>query len=245
MNRRDFIETAALSSIILGLGAQFAGAASEQAVEKAEMPLVIKDGEIVLFQGDSITDAGRLSQKPEGLGHGYTLLTSAWISAAHPERKIQFINRGISGNRVRDLQGRWKADCLDLKPSWISILVGVNDTGRRYDSNDPTSAEVFEQGYRDLLNQARDQLKARFILLEPFLIHVNDRLKAMREDLDPKIEVVHKLAKEYNAKMIPADSLFQEACKFREPAFWAQDGVHPTWAGHTLLTQAWLEAVKE
>lgn len=208
------------------------------------MPLEIKDGEIVLFQGDSITDAGRRDQGPDGMGSGYALLTSAWISAAHPERKINFINRGISGNRVRDLQGRWKEDCLDLKPNWVSIMIGVNDTWRRYDSNDPTTTEAYEAGYRDLLNPVRDQLKARILLLEPFLLHINDNVKAMREDLDPKIEVVHKLAKEYNARLVPLDKLFQKACQHREPAFWAGDGVHPTWAGHALLTQAWLEAVK-
>ncbi len=244
MDRRSFIETAALSSMILGLGAQFTDAANTPTTGRKEMPLAIKDGEIVLFQGDSITDAGRQEQGPEGMGNGYALLTSAWISAAHPERKIKFINRGISGNRVRDLQARWKVDCLDLKPDWVSIMIGVNDTWRRYDSNDPTTAEAYEVGYRDLLNPVRDQLKANIILLEPFLLHVSDKVKAMREDLDPKIEVVHKLAKEFNAKLVPLDQLFQEACKYREPAFWSGDGVHPSWAGHALMSQAWLEAVK-
>lgn len=244
MNRRDFIETAALSAMAAGLSAQYAHGAGAPTTGRKEMPLELKDGDIVLFQGDSITDAGRVPQGPEGMGNGYALLTSAWISAAHPERKIQFINRGISGNRVIDLQGRWKVDCLDLKPAWVSILIGVNDTWRRYDSNDLTTADSFEGGYRDILNQVRDQLKAKIILMEPFLLHISDKIKEMREDLDQKIEVVHRLAKDYNAKLVPLDQLFQEACKYREPVFWAGDGVHPTWPGHALMTQAWIEAVK-
>ncbi|MCG3197694.1 MAG: SGNH/GDSL hydrolase family protein [Candidatus Omnitrophica bacterium] len=207
------------------------------------MTLNIQDGETVLFQGDSITDAGRDRENGDSLGGGYAMMIASWLSAAHPERKTTFLNRGISGNRVVDLKGRWRSDCLDLKPDWVSILIGVNDTWRRYDSNDPTSTEDYERGYRDLLDQVSKQLKAKLILLEPFLLHVSPEVKRMREDLDPKIEVVRKLAKEYQTRLIPTDVLFSEACAHRPADFWAADGVHPTPAGHALIAQAWIRAV--
>ena len=116
----------------------------------------IEEQAIVLFQGDSITDAGRIRQDPNDLGRGYAMLVAAWFSASYPERHVRFINRGIGGNRARDLRTRWKSDCLDLQPTWVSILIGINDTWRRYDSHDPTAAHEFEDNYRAILQHLRD-----------------------------------------------------------------------------------------
>jgi Lysophospholipase L1 and related esterases len=198
----------------------------------------------VLFQGDSITDTGRDRQNPEDLGSGYAMLAAAWFQALYPERNVHFVNRGIGGNRVEDLLERWQADCLDIRPTWISVLIGINDTWRRYDSNDPTSAQEYEDSYRTLLERTRKTLNARLILCEPFVLPVPaDRIK-WREDLDAKIAVVRRLALEYHAIYVPFDGLFAQAATQREPAFWAADGVHPSAAGHALMAQAWLRAVK-
>jgi len=98
-------------------------------------PSIEKDS-IVLFQGDSITDAGRLAAGNSPLGHGYVNYAASWFSALHPSLNVSFHNRGVSGERVKDLLARWNADCIALKPDWVSILVGINDTWRRYDSNE-------------------------------------------------------------------------------------------------------------
>ncbi len=206
------------------------------------MSLLIKDNAVVLFQGDSITDAGRSREDDAQLGAGYPSMTSAWFSAMYPEKNVRFINRGISGNRVKDLCARWQPDCIGLKPDIVSILIGINDTWRRYDSNDPTSAEAYEKGYREILTTTSD-LGARIIILEPFVLPVPaDRMK-WREDLDPKIDAARRLAREFKAIYVPLDGVFAQAAAVREPAFWAADGVHPTPAGHALISQAWLKAV--
>ena len=203
----------------------------------------IQAGQSVLFQGDSITDAGRSRENPAELGRGYPHLVAAWFGMLQPELRVRFLNRCISGNRARDLQSRWQADCLDLKPDWVSILIGINDTWRRFDRQDPTAAADFAASYRDILRRTQDALQARLILLEPFVLpHPADR-KAWREDLDPKIAVVRELALEFNAVYIPLDGLFAAAAARREPSFWAADGVHPTPSGHALIARAWLEAV--
>lgn len=207
------------------------------------MKLLLKENQTVLFQGDSITDAGRSRQKDEELGYGYANYIAAWFSARYPEMKVRFINRGISGHRVKDLQARWDADCIDLKPSWVSILIGVNDCWRRYDSNDPTSAAEFEKGYRELLSRVKKNTNAEIILCEPFVLPYPEDRKAWREDLDPKIHVVRSLSREFNALYIPYDGIFAQACAKREPAFWAADGVHPTQAGHAMMADAWLRTV--
>ncbi|WP_054956329.1 SGNH/GDSL hydrolase family protein [Paenibacillus dakarensis] len=203
----------------------------------------LRKGDIVLFQGDSITDAGRDRNHPNDLGKGYALMTAGLVGAAHPEMNITFLNRGISGNRVKDLQARWQEDCLDLKPTWVSVYIGINDCWRRYDHQDPTSVEQFKEGYRDLLNQTKDKLDAKLILLEPFVLpHPVDR-KAWREDLDPKIAAVRELAAAFEALLVPLDGLFAAAAARREPAYWASDGVHPSPAGHALIANAWMETM--
>jgi lysophospholipase L1-like esterase len=238
MDRRFFLQAAAVGTASIPFSGQ-TWAANEPG------KIQIQDGHTVLFQGDSITDSGRSREDDSKLGGGYAMMTSAWISAQHPERKIQFLNRGISGNRVVDLEARWKEDCLDLEPDWVSILIGVNDTWRRYDRNDPTTAEAYEEGYRDLLKQIQGHLNANVILCEPFLLHVSEKVSQMRQDLDPKIEGVRKLAAEFDAGFLPLDTIFKEAVEHRPPDFWAKDGVHPTPAGHALISQAWIEAVSE
>ena len=145
---------------------------------------------------------------------------------------------------MKDLKARWKEDCLDIEPDWVSILIGINDCWRRYDRNDPTSVEDFENGYRDILTRTANETNARLILCEPFVLPVPEDRKAWREDLDPKIHVVRQLAREFNAIYIPLDGIFAAASVKREPAFWAADGVHPTSAGHALIAMEWLKAIE-
>lgn len=199
---------------------------------------------VVLFQGDSITDAGRGWDNPVGMGQGYAMMAAAFFQSRYAEAGVTFINRGVGGSRVKDLQARWQQDCLDLKPTIVSIMIGINDVWRRYDSNDPTPVEKFEEGYRDILMQIRRNLDAQIILLEPFVLpHPEDR-KLWREDLDPKIQVVRTLAREYGTAFVPLDGIFAQACTRQVPEYWAVDGVHPTAAGHALIAQAWLETAE-
>lgn len=198
----------------------------------------------ILFQGDSVTDAGRSRTDDAELGYGYPMFVEAWLSAAYPNHKITILNRGISGNRAIDLEQRWTEDCIKLQPDVVSIFIGINDTWRRYDSNDPTSTEEFEQHYRTLLDRVKQQTKAHIVLIEPFMLPVQPEQAAWREDLDPKIQVVRRLAQQYQATLVPMDVLFTEAAAHKAAAYWASDGVHPTNAGHSLIAQAWLRAVK-
>jgi len=194
----------------------------------------------VLFQGDSVTDCGRSRYDDSYLGEGYVMMAAASFTAQYPRRQVQFLNRGVSGNRVRDLEARWEEDCLALQPDWVSILIGINDTWRRYDRYDPTSVEAFTTAYRAML-EATIARGIRVIICEPFLLPVSRKQLAWREDLDPKIEAIRQLAQEYHAWLIPLDGLFAQAATQGKPAFWAPDGVHPSPAGHALIAQAWIE----
>ena len=136
------------------------------------MTPIFQENEVVLFQGDSITDALRDRRDGASLGFGYAAMAAAWFSTLYPQKRVTFLNRGISGNRVKDLLGRWEEDCIALKPDWVSILIGINDCWRRFDSNDPTSVEEYEAGYRRLLTEVKEKTKAGLILCEPFVLPV-------------------------------------------------------------------------
>lgn len=197
----------------------------------------------VLFQGDSITDCNRSRENLSCMGFGYAMFIASRYLAKHPEYPVEFINRGISGDRCCDLKARWDDDCIEVLPDLVSILIGINDVGRRYNCNEPTSVELFADIYHDILTKTVERTEAGLVLMEPFVLPISDEHNRWREDLDPKIQVVRALAREFNAALIPLDGLFAQAVTRREPKFWSADGVHPTFEGHALIAQAWLDAV--
>jgi len=197
----------------------------------------------VLFQGDSITDAGRARDQFDSLGQGYAMIAAAWYNATYPEHKVRFLNRGISGNRSCDLVTRWDADCIALKPDIVSIMIGINDTWRGVDSNMPTTAEQFKSNYRAILQATTERLAARIIILEPFLLVNQPNYAAMRADLNAKIDAIMSLTNEFNVTYIALDGIFQGACGRAPATHWSGDGVHLTAAGNALVAQTWLQCI--
>lgn len=201
---------------------------------------MLKNKSTVLFQGDSVTDAGRSRTSNELLGEGYPFHVRNLLDSKYPDLEVNILNRGISGNRAIDLLARWDEDCLRLKPDYVSILIGVNDTWRRYDQNDPTAPDMFKERLKAIIEKTLDNTCTQILLLNPFLLDVNAGIIAMREDLSFKQDAVAALAKEYKAAFLDLDKIFTKAAKEKPPAFYAEDGVHPTQAGHLLIAEEWL-----
>ncbi len=199
----------------------------------------------ILFQGDSITDCGRSRETKnpnEALGGGYAMLTASRLLASKPE-KYEVYNRGISGNRVVDLYARWKIDALNLKPDLISILIGVNDTWHHFGANNGVEVPRYERVYRELLQWTKTELPdVKLVLCEPFVLLCG----AVKEDWIPEIkgrrEVVRKLADEFDTVFVPFQEIFDRAARNTSPEYWLRDGVHPTYAGHQIMSDAWLES---
>ncbi|WP_030238070.1 GDSL-type esterase/lipase family protein [Streptomyces sp. NRRL S-350] len=206
------------------------------------MPLTLPLDATVLFQGDSITDAGRRRHVPADLGDGYAALAARRLLAAHPG--VTVLNRGVAGDRVADLRARWEEDTLAHGPDLLSIMVGVNDTLRRDDAGQSASPGAWEEDYRSLLLAAVSRGETRLVLIEPFLVPVAAQQWAWREDLDPRIGVVRRLAAEFDAQLLAADGLLNQAARSAgRPELVAFDGVHPTPFGHRVLADAWCALV--
>lgn len=194
-------------------------------------------GSKVLFYGDSITDWFRDKEDGEDLGHGYAARVAGAYRALFGEG-VRFINRGVSGNRIGDLLARYEDDVLSIRPDVISILIGVNDTWRRYDRNDPTPADIFEERYFQLLQNIRTDLPdCRILMVEPFLLHEPGDRWQWHEDLDPKRLAVCRLAQKYADWYLPMQAVFtEEIIRTRcSESSLLYDGVHPTEKGQALI----------
>ena len=205
---------------------------------------IFDDKAIILFQGDSITDCDRDYQRADSMGDGYPAKISAIYHALF-DQNVTFINKGVSGDRCRNLLERYEKDILAVKPDYLSILIGINDTWRRYDSNDPTSGEQFEKEYRELLTKVRKDLpQTKLILMEPFLLYTRPEEYGWREDLYEKADAVPRLAKEFGALYVPLQGMFDQlVCGGAAPVDLSEDGVHPTSLGHSHMAMAWLRAI--
>lgn len=196
----------------------------------------------ILFQGDSITDAGRGRDNPHILGSGYANYAAELIKMTFDYKDFEFINLGISGNKAEDLKARWQEDAVDIQPDIISILIGINDTWHRAGEQNWMDNQYFEDCYRFILNELKQKTNAKIIILEQFLLSVPDK-EFFRVDLDPKIQIVRKLAREYADVFVPLDGLFAAASVQQEPAYWAGDGVHPSGEGAKFIARHYLEAI--
>ena len=204
----------------------------------------------VLFQGDSITDAGRSRETTlppnAGLGVGYPLFIAGRALNVLADRDLSFYNRGISGNRVVDLYARWKVDALNLSPDVISILIGVNDTWHEFGSNNGVEVDRYEKIYRMLLAWTRERLpQVKIVLCEPFVLPIGAVGEAWLPEIAARQQVVKGLVEEFKTVFVPLQQMFDEALERAPAAHWLADGVHPTPAGHVLIADAWLATAGE
>lgn len=198
----------------------------------------------ILFQGDSVTDAGRDRSDPHDMGNGYPRYASAMIQDSFPDTEFEFVNLGISGNRTEHLVERMEADFIEIQPDIVSILIGVNDVWHHYAFEYvETTDEQFESNYRTLLDAIKSRTNARILMIQPFLLETVDPAKQeLCEELARKQAIVKKLADEYADAYLPLGEVLHSMTE-EEPAYYAADGVHPTPDGACCIGEAYLGAI--
>jgi lysophospholipase L1-like esterase len=209
--------------------------------------MLLRDGDLVLFQGDSITNAFRMPDEVNNayqLGAGYAMIAAAQLLRDHPAAGWRFANRGVSGQSVPDLLARWKADCLDLAPDVLSLLVGINDCVGHLQGERDRDPASFERGCRELLARLRAaKPSARFVLGEPFALECGIIGRAHRQALAGRQATVRAIAAEFGAVFVPYQAAFDDACRRAPPEYWIYDGIHPTAPGFSLMARLWIERV--
>ena len=199
----------------------------------------------ILFQGDSITDAGRDKRNYHNLGNGYPKFAAEALRAACPETDFEFINFGISGNRTSQLFDRLYDDAIAFQPDVISILIGVNDIWHRYSASRIATTDLqIETNYRAILERLKKETNAKIVILAPYVLDA-ETADYLKEDLARILVIIRKLAEEYADAFIPLDVLFDEAMKTQpEPLYYSSDGVHPNANGAAFIGRLYAEAVK-
>lgn len=202
----------------------------------------------ILFQGDSITDAGRARDNDVNVGTGYPLLVKAALGLEAPG-EYEFFNRGISGNRIVDLYARIKRDIINLKPDVMSILIGVNDVWHEYsDSPNGVDADKYFKIYDMLITEVKEALpEIKIIIMEPFTLKARateEKWDIFRPETEKRANMAKKIAEKHGLKFIPLQGGFDKLCEKAEPSYWLGDGVHPTPMGHEFIKNEWIKAFK-
>jgi len=246
INRRRFLWRSMWG---MGLGLSWPAVHPFAAPHAGRTPHGADDGPVIVFQGDSITDAGRSKEdqppnQAHSLGNGYVGLVAAHVLGERAGAGWQCYNRGISGNKVFQLAERWEEDCLNLEPDVLSILIGVNDFWHTLTHGYEGTVEVYERDYRALLDRTRTaRPDVALIIGEPFVLRGGS---AISDDWFPAFDAyrmaAQRVADDYGAAWIPYQSLFDAALEKASVEHWAPDGVHPAPAGNHLMAEAWLDA---
>jgi lysophospholipase L1-like esterase len=220
------------------------------------MATCLKDGETILFIGDSITDCGRRDERFRPIGSGYVSFVRDFLVVREPEKKINVINTGIGGNTIEDLRNRWIDDAISHKPDWLSIKIGINDCHRWMmdkKENVLQSPEKFEEIFIEVLDATSNLLPdARLLLIDPFYtsLDIDSGLDSFRgkinKVLPEYIDVIDRMAKAYNARQVKTDDIFREHFKNNHPGvYFANEPVHPNQTGHMLIAESVYSVLEE
>lgn len=211
--------------------------------------MLFEENTKLVMIGDSITDAGRKYSAGErwqnSFGHGYVSIVNELIMLTYPEKKIRIVNKGINGNTIRDMKARWQEDVLALKPDWLSIMIGINDVLRFYDTllvlENRISGDEFRETYDEIVSQVKPNLSG-LIIMSPYIIEPDEN-DIMRRHLSRYAAISKEIADKYGAVFIDTQKSFDELCKVNYSTALSLDRIHPNTVGHMILAEAFLDAV--
>lgn len=243
MDRRKFLKNSIVAGLSIGLSNKLLFAT--EANESFEQKVILKKNDIILFQGDSITDCYRQRMDAKvndskSLGIGYVLYTATMLLAHNPSLNLQIYNRGISGDRTDNLLERWDEDCLQMKPTILSLLVGVNDYLHTLKYGYNGTVLKFRDNYIKILDSTISKFpNIRLVIGEPFYIHSSQEMPEKWKKFIEYQEIVAELSAKYNAVFIPYQKEFDNLCRNSGVKYWTPDSIHPGLPGRFFMAQIW------
>jgi lysophospholipase L1-like esterase len=247
-SRRSFLKKAALGTLA---AVSIPEIISASIPKNSKKKLQLLKDQTILFQGDSITDAGRNREdtgfnNSRPLGSGYAFLIAAQLLEEYAELNLKIFNKGISGNKVYQLAERWDKDCLELKPDVLSIMIGVNDFWHKLNGNYNGTIEIYRNDYIALLERTKKALpNVKLVICEPYAV---PGVKAVDDKWFPDFyeyqKAAHEIAERFGAIFVPFQKVYDEAIKRAPASYWTGDGVHAALPGAQLMAEAWTEVIK-
>ena len=196
----------------------------------------------ILFQGDSITDAGRDKRNYHHLGLGYPKFAAQILCEKYPDVDFEFINFGISGNRTSQLFDRLYVDCIEFQPDIVSVLIGINDVWHRYGASKIATTDAqLELNYKCILERLKNETSAKILMLQPFT--EGEDQAHMRPDVERIKPIVNSLAEKYADAYIPLDDLMHADENYGTEHYFTKDGVHPNPTGAAFIAKYYVEAI--
>ena len=211
--------------------------------------MLLTAGDHIVFTGDSVTDAGRGRPVGEGLhagvGTGYVRQIENILNVVYPDWDLWISNTGCSGDTSRKLKERWQEDVMSLKPDWVSVMIGINDIWRQFDSPGIRSLHVDLNEYRSNLCEMMERtlpVVKGVILMSPYYME-NNREDRMRAMTDEYVRVCEETAKKYHCHYVNIQQAFDEYFRYRHPTYVSWDHVHPGNIGSMLIAREFLKAI--
>jgi lysophospholipase L1-like esterase len=202
----------------------------------------LKNGDRIVFLGDSITQAGAGPK-------GYVTLVRKAIAEKHPDLEFEVIGAGISGNKVPDLQRRIEKDVIARKPTLVVIYIGINDVWHgEKDPSKGTSKEAFEAGLKEVIGKCT-AAGARVILCTPSVIgEKKDGGNPLDKQLDEYSEISRGLARELKLTLCDLRKAFVAHLNAQnednaERGLLTSDRVHLNDAGNAFVAEQVLKAL--
>lgn len=196
----------------------------------------------ILFIGDSITDADRDKNDPADLGNGYVSLLAEKLRPLYEDKSFVFVNKGVSGNRIFDIEKRLERDCIAEKPDIVVLLEGINDVWHKYSQGTEFDLGAFTACYESVAARIKES-GAKLIIAEPFLLNVPDK-KRFRREFDPEIAEIKKIAEKYADAYISLDEIFTGVSRAVSISAYSADGIHPTHRAARLIADNLIKKIR-